>query len=84
MVVGGAGGLHRKDTSLTSVSSSSSTATSNKMPLPEIDLESKYAFYFHKVTDFPQPIPFLNVQKIYPSEVRQQAQAVQQQQQQRQ
>ncbi|KFB40706.1 AGAP001886-PA-like protein [Anopheles sinensis] len=54
------------------------------MPLPEIDLESKYAFYFHKVTDFPQPIPFLNVQKVYPSEVRQQAQAVQQQQQQRQ
>uniref|UniRef100_A0A8W7P281 WH2 domain-containing protein n=1 Tax=Anopheles coluzzii TaxID=1518534 RepID=A0A8W7P281_ANOCL len=72
---GGGGSLHRKDTSLTSVSSSSSAAaTSSKMPLPEIDLEAKYAFYFHKVTEFPQPIPFLNVPKIYQSELRQQQQ----------
>uniref|UniRef100_A0A182K9K4 WH2 domain-containing protein n=1 Tax=Anopheles christyi TaxID=43041 RepID=A0A182K9K4_9DIPT len=70
----GGGSLHRKESSLTSVSSSSSTANNSKMPLPEIDLEAKYAFYFHKVTELPQPIPFLNVPKIYQSELRQQQQ----------
>uniref|UniRef100_A0A182SUS1 WH2 domain-containing protein n=1 Tax=Anopheles maculatus TaxID=74869 RepID=A0A182SUS1_9DIPT len=60
-----------------SSSSTVTTGTSAKMPLPEIDLESKYAFYFHKVTEFPQPIPFLNVPKIYQSELRQQQQSAQ-------
>lgn len=50
-------------------------------PLMEIDLEAKYSFYFHKVTEFPAPNPFLNVAKAYPSLVRQQQQQAQQQQQ---
>lgn len=50
--------------------------------LMEIDLEAKYSFYFHKVTEFPAPTPFLNVAKAYPSLVRQQQQQAQQQTQQ--
>lgn len=49
--------------------------------LMEIDLEAKYSFYFHKVTEFPAPTPFLNVAKAYPSLVRQQQQQQQAQQQ---
>lgn len=43
-------------------------------PLKEIDLESNYSLYFHKVTEFPAPIPFLNVAKTFPSKMRPQQQ----------
>lgn len=64
----------RKDISAASISSSGSggslAATSSKMPLADVDLDSKYSVYFHKVTEFPPPMVFLNVPKVNPSEVR--------------
>lgn len=68
--------LQRKETVL-----GMSTERRKMPPMQEIDLESKYSFYFHKVTEFPAPIPFLNVAKSFPSVMRQQQQAHQQQQQ---
>lgn len=62
--------LKRKETTL---AASGAAPERRKMPPPlrEIDLEANYSFYFRKVTEFPAPPPFLNVSKVYPSEVRQ-------------
>jgi hypothetical protein len=67
----------RRNTSLSSGSLNQAPQPPNsRLPLQNnmnavnrlvVDLEAKFSQQFHKVTEFPKPPPYLNVEKSYPS-----------------
>lgn len=51
---------------------------SSNQPITQlvVDLEARYSLLFHNVSEFPQPRPFMNLEKSYPSKALRQANGI--------